>query len=165
MNDELDRLMVLIGRQKDVYDDLLGLAIRKKDAIITGNVSEMDQVVQAEEMLLIHIGELEQIRRQIAEAVASRCTMAVEELTLSNWPNLDPARRLQVEKLQNSFRSTLDDISQVNQVNSKLLTIHLEYVQSVINEVTQTQQTTSYEAGGNLLLRRTQSLNLIDEMM
>lgn len=165
MNDELDRLMDLIRRQKDVYDDLLGLAIRKKKAIETGNVGEMDQVVSAEETLLIHVGELEQIRRQIAGAVAERCSIAVEELTLSNWPDLDPERRLQVETLQNSFRHTLDDISQVNKVNSRLLTIHLQYVQSVINEVTRTRQLNSYEADGTPLTRRNQVLNLIDEMM
>ncbi len=165
MTDELDRLMELIRQQKDVYDDLLGLAIRKKEAIVTGNVSEMDQVVQAEELLLIHIGELEQIRRQIADAVAERCSVAVEDLTLSNWPDIDPARRLQVENLQTSFRSTLDDISQVNQVNNRLLTIHLQYVQTVINEVTRTSQEVSYEADGNLMTRKIQALNLIDEMM
>lgn len=165
MNDELDHLMDLVSRQKDVYDHLLALAIRKKQAIVTGNVGEMDDVVAAEETLLIHVGELEGIRRQIARTVAERCAIEVEELTLSNWPGLDTERRIQVENLQNSFRHTLIDIGKINQVNSRLLTIHLQYVQSVINEVTATRQLNSYEADGSPLVRRIQALNLIDEVM
>lgn len=165
MSDELDHLMDLIRRQKDVYDNLLVLALRKKQAIVSGNVGEMDEVVAAEETLLIHVGELEGIRRQISEAVAARCQIEVRDLTLSNWPGLDPERRLQVENLQNNFRHTLEDIGKVNQVNSRLLTIHLQYVQSVINMVTDIRQLNTYEADGSPLIRRAQALNLIDEMM
>jgi len=165
MKDDFERLMDLIRSQKGIYDELLGLAGRKKNAIIANHVNELDQVVQAEELLLLHVGELEKARREIAEAVARSCAIAVEELTLSNWPGLDPARRLQVETLQNEFRLTLDEISKVNQVNSRLLTIHLQYVQTIMDEVTRTRQEKSYEADGSLLTRRTQAANLFDELM
>ncbi len=165
MNADLTQLLDLIGRQKAVYDGLLDLAKQKKDAIVKGDITTMDQVVASEEALLLHITELERLRREITQGVAVRCEVDVDQLTLANWPDLDDEQRDQIDRLQTDFRQTLDEISEINQVNSRLLTIHLDYVQAVINEVTQTQRSSSYDKDGSQQTRRLQRLNLVDEVM
>ena len=137
----------------------------RSEAIVSGNIAEMDAVVAAEEALLLKVGELERVRREIAASVASKTKIDVAELTMSNWPGLDESRRRQADELQQSFRGTLEAISQINEVNSRLLTVHLDYVQTVINEVTRTHSEKSYDADGRASTRRTQALNLIDEIM
>ncbi len=162
MHDALDRMIDKIVLMKDTYEELLKLSLRKKDAIDRGDVAELDRVVDAEELLLLHAGDLENDRRQIAEEVASKNGIPTEELTLGSWPGMDARRKDQIESLQTSFLKTLNEITQVNDVNSRLLSIQLDYIRQVVDEVTDTRRDATYDPAGGARSTVLQQTNLLD---
>lgn len=165
MQDPLNRMIERIVMMKDTYEELLRLSLRKKEAIDRGDVTELDLVVGAEELLLLHAGDLEKERRGIAEEVSADSGIPIDELTLRTWPGMDEQRRGQIEVLQSSFLETLGEISRVNDINSRLLSIQLEYIQQVMDEVTHTRRETSYDPDGGKRAQASQQTNLLDRTL
>ncbi len=165
MQEALDRMIDRIVMMKDTYEELLKLSLRKKSAIDRGDVAELDLVVGAEELLLLHAGDLENDRRMIAEEVADQSGIPIEQLTLGTWPGMDDQRKDRIEKLQSSFLVTLDEITRVNDVNSRLLSIQLDYIQQVVDEVTNTRRDFTYNPDGGARARVSQQTNLLDRTL
>ncbi|NLN46560.1 MAG: flagellar protein FlgN [Clostridiaceae bacterium] len=165
MCDTMDRMIDKVVQMKETYEELLGLSLRKKDAIDRGDVADLDRIVEAEELLLLHIGSLENERRQIAEKTAKENGMEPEDLTLATWPGVDGTRREAVEQLQHAFMETLSEITRVNEINSRLLSIQLEYIRQVVDAVTDTRRDASYEPDGTARPRVSQQTNLLDRTL
>ena len=162
MQKALDRMIDKIVMMKDTYDEMLRLSLRKKEAIDRGDVAELDVVVSAEEMLLMHAGDLENDRRLIAEEVSAEVGIPVEELTLGIWPGMDAEKKDRIEKLQSAFLGTLSEITKVNDINSRLLSIQLDYIQQVVDEVTSTRRAHTYDTAGSARSKVSQQVNLLD---
>ena len=162
MQKALDRMIDKIVMMKDTYDELLRLSLRKKEAIDRGDVAELDVVVSAEEMLLMYAGDLENDRRLIAEEVSAEVGIPVEELTLCTWPGMDDKKKERIEKLQSEFLGTLSEITKVNDINSRLLSIQLDYIQQVVDEVTSTRRELTYDPVGGAKSKVSQQVNLLD---
>jgi len=165
MQEGYDALLDLIGTQKSVYDELLQLSRNKKDAIVTGDVSRLDSVLEAEELLLLHLGGLEQRREQMVRSLSGPCSEESSGPRARALQGMTPGQRKKLDELQTSFTGTLEAVSQVNEVNRQLLQMHLEYVQQVIGETTLMVQTTSYAADGCLTQRRDPSSRLFEEIV
>ena len=162
MQKALDRMIDKIVLMKDTYDELLKLSLRKKEAIDRGDITELDIVVSAEEMLLMHAGDLENDRRSIAEEVSAMVGIPVEELTLGTWPGMDDERKNRIDNLQTAFLGTLSEITKVNDINSRLLSIQLDYIQQVVDEVTSTRREHTYDPVGSAKSKVSQQVNLLD---
>ena len=131
-------------------------------SIDRGDVAELDVVVSAEEMLLMYAGDLENDRRLIAEEVSAEVGIPVEELTPCTWPGMDDKKKERIEKLQSEFLGTLSEITKVNDINSRLLSIQLDYIQQVVDEVTSTRREHTYDPVGSAKSKVSQQVNLLD---
>lgn len=163
--EDYDALLNLIGTQKTVYDELLQLSWNKKDAIVTGDVSRLETVLEAEELLLLHLGGLEKRRELMVISLSSPCSDGVTGPPARALQGMTLGQKKALDDLQTSFSRTLEAVSQVNEVNRQLLQMHLDYVQQVIDETTLMVRTTSYAADGCLSLRRDPSARLFEEIV
>jgi hypothetical protein len=59
-----------------------------------------------------------------------------------------------MEQLQADFAGILGELQQVNEVNSRLLTMHLDYVHELMDTATRTVETTAYDAAAISTVRR-----------
>jgi len=59
----------------------------------------------------------------------------------------------------------LGDLQQVNEVNSRLLTMHLDLMSmNSMDSMTQTVETTAYDAAGHLSRTKSQAQSLFDKI-
>lgn len=161
----LEELISLVKEQKKVYIALLELSHQKRQVLVGTDKSSLDIIVQAEEELLLCIASLEKSRYAVAEQVAAEMGIPVAELTLSNWPEIDTHKRAQLDVLQTDFKAILAEIDQLNQVNGKLLQVHLDYVRELMKQVTHIRESTSYDADGEAHLSQTQENRLINAIL
>ena len=165
MAEQFDQLMIQIEEQKNAYQTLLDLSRQKREALIGQGEQSLDSLVEAEEKLLLYIGSLEKKRMQIASEVAKQGNMELEQLTLSTWPGLTDEDRDSIKAMQQAFAEILGELDTLNEVNSKLLKVQLDYVQDMMKHVTKISESTSYNAGGDVQSRKTQENKLIDAIL
>ena len=165
MAEQFDQLMIQIEEQKNAYQTLLDLSRQKREALIGQGEQSLDSLVEAEEKLLLYIGSLEKKRMQIASEVAKQGNMELEQLTLSTWPGLTDEDRDSIKVMQQAFAEILGELDTLNEVNSKLLKVQLDYVQDMMKHVTKISESTSYNAGGDVQSRKTQENKLIDAIL
>jgi flagellar biosynthesis/type III secretory pathway chaperone len=70
-----------------------------------------------------------------------------------------------LRKTQSDLRELLLNLDRQNQVNAKLIEVHLSYIDFLFDTATQTRETTAYSADGSLDAKKSQAANLFDETM
>ena len=165
MANQFDQLMIQIKKQKEAYQALLNLSKQKREALIGQGDKSLDMLVQAEEKILLTIGDIEKKRLQIASEVAKQENIALDQLTLSTWPGLTKEDLALINTMQQDFTDILTKLDTLNEVNSKLLKVQLDYVQDMMKQVTQISESTSYNAEGGVKSRKTQENKLIDAIL
>lgn len=150
MENSLHLLMDIIGKQKQIYDELYILAKKKNNAIERGDVSELDYVVEAEELLLIHLSKIENQRISLIETTAKSADINPSELTIKTWPNISNDEVDDITNLQNEFVSTLEKIEQINETNQKLISIQLDYIKHVFDVTNGSKKHNSYDNSGKI---------------
>lgn len=164
MTPVIEPVISAIVAQKNAYGELLSLARTKRETIVRGDVDSLDEVLAAESRLLSQLGQLDQSRIKAGQILADQTGVSPEELNWNNLPGQTPEQVRDMEQLHQEFVAILGELQQVNAVNSRLLTMHLEYVHELMNAVTQTTETTSYDASGQLSSKRQQAASLFDRV-
>jgi len=147
----LTELIELLETQKELYSNLLDLSISKKDAIVKTNVNELDNIVKAEQILLLRLGEVESKRQRLIEQIAKEYKVNKEEVNLEFVLNqLNSSQKNKVMDIRVQFINILDDITKYNNVNKKLLEKQLSFVSMTLNAITGSGNTIDYNQEGEL---------------
>jgi len=147
----LTELIELLETQKELYSNLLDLSISKKDAIVKTNVNELDNIVKAEQILLLRLGEVESKRQRLIEQIAKEYKVNKEEVNLEFVLNqLNSSQKNKVMDIRGQFINILDDITKYNNVNKKLLEKQLSFVSMTLNAITGSGNTIDYNQEGEL---------------
>jgi flagellar biosynthesis/type III secretory pathway chaperone len=162
MNDSLPELIGIVRMQKEIYDDLLRLARTKNETITRGDIGELDFIVEGEELLIMRLGEIEQARNALIADAAAAHHLDPSNLTISSWPATDPAIRQEALDIQKSFMETLQDIDEINGLNQKLISIHLDYIQHLLDETTVGTKQNAYDNTGNIPLSKSGNPRIVD---
>lgn len=164
MSETLSSLLNLLGQEHEIYCDLLKSSDSKRKAIVEGNVDELDRIVSEEEKMIESINVLEKQREELVAAKSAELGIAPEELTLDRWPSEDDLLQTGLEK-QAALKETLSELDRNNQINARLIEVHLEYIDYLFEAATSTTETTAYAADGTVEARKNQASNLFDETM
>ncbi len=164
MTPAIDPVIAAVTAQKNAYGELLRLARSKRETIVRGDTEQLDEILAAEANLLHQLGKLEQSRSQASQALADQLGWEPAALSWQNLPWQSAQQRQTMEQLQADFAEILGDLQQVNEVNSRLLTMHLDYVHELMDSMTQTVETTAYDAAGHLSRTKSQVQSLFDKI-
>lgn len=164
MSEMLSRLLSLLEQEHEIYYDLLDSSDCKRKAIVERNVDELDRIVSEEEKMIESIIALEKLREELLAAKSAELGIAPEELTLDRCTTDDELLQTSLEK-QAALRETLAELDRNNQINARLIEVHLEYIDYLFEAATSTTETTAYAADGTVEARKNQAGNLFDETM
>lgn len=164
MSEMLSNLLDLLKQEHVIYCDLLKSSDSKRKAIVEGNVDELDRIVSEEEKMIESINILEKRREELVAVKSIELNVAPEELTLETWPTDDELLHTALEQ-QAALRDTLSELDRNNQINARLIEVHLEYIDYLFEAATSTTETTAYAADGTVEARKNQASNLFDETM
>ncbi len=129
MKTVLNELIELIRANRDIYSNLLRLSQLKKEALVNANVKELDNIVSAEELIIIHLGEIERKRQNAVKKLAQFQCVDENCIDIDYIIELiEPEQKKELEDMKDELRGLLDDVSKNNEVNSKLIETQLNYI-------------------------------------
>ncbi len=147
----LKKLTDILNKENDIYDTFLKLSNNKTDLIVSGNVSELENIVKVEQSLIIKIAKLEDQREKIVESLSTVLGKNPEEITISELTSrLGQKEATELKECQEKILNSINSLKVNNELNSKLIKNSLEYIDFSINMMTSVGTVTnSYGSSGN----------------
>jgi flagellar biosynthesis/type III secretory pathway chaperone len=155
-----DNLISLMAEIVAVYRLILEVSRKKKQALISARVEELEVLIKQEENLILQIGKKEAVRRKIAVDLASVYALPPEEFNLAKAKELGGAEvAAKLQALEDELASIISDLTPLNKTNSELIQQSLNYVNYSLNLLTQNSAGTNYaERGTNRSASRPKAL-------
>lgn len=159
------KLTESLEKQKAYYEAINELSGQKTEVVRNRDIQSLNKIVEAEEVLLVKIGQEEQKRMEIASSLAKSLGMSEEDITISGL-----VREL---KDRNEDTTTIEEVSEglvdviekqkvYNKTNMRLIENNLNYIKEVIQKVVIGDGSENiYNPKGQRTI--TQKTNIIDE--
>ncbi len=159
------KLTESLEKQKAYYEAINELSGQKTDVVLNRDIQILNKIVEAEEVLLVKIGQEEQKRMEIASCLAKSLGMSDEDVTISG--------RLRGLKDREEDTTTIEEVSEglvdviekqkvYNKTNMRLIENNLNYIKEVIQKVVIGDGSENiYNPKGQRTI--TQKTNIIDE--
>lgn len=140
------RLIETMDTQTAVYDKLLSLAREKQPVLIKGDITELDRITKAEEILILQVGRLEEQRKALHQQLASHFSLSPEELTLSELMKRADNKVMgkKMQQLFTDMTGKLSDLGEVNNTNCELVQNSLDFVNYSLNILANNDLTPGY---------------------
>ncbi len=162
-----ENLMESLETEKNLYLCLNDLSSKKSDAIVKRDVSELNKIVEAEQVLLLELGEADRIREECIISIASSLNISQEGLTVSRLTDIlnKQDRHIdtgKIKKTAEELKNILLIQKQQNKTNMCLIQNNLDYLNILIKRTVlgDNSEKTYTELGEK---RVTQNRNIIDE--
>lgn len=159
------KLTDVLEKQKDYYNTINELSGQKTEVVLNKDVQALNKIVEAEEVLLIKLGEEEQKRMEIASSLAKSLGLDEGDVTISSIvqelknKNEDTTA---IEDVSNELISIIDKQKIYNKTNMRLIENNLAYIKDVIQKVVIGDgNDNTYNPKGQRTV--TQRQNIIDE--
>ncbi|MGI5880060.1 MAG: flagellar protein FlgN [Syntrophomonadaceae bacterium] len=132
MQDLLNSFIEIIGQQNDLLEQILKLSEDKRQAIVLGQVQELDSMVHKEGILGQELEKLESARFVLQMGIAEKLDIPVMELTAGEIRRLtneqySPLSAALSEHLNNLER-LISKLRNSIQENNELLKMSLDYI-------------------------------------
>ncbi len=130
MDREITQLIDILNKEKAVYQDIQELSLKKKDVIAAGKIEELDQIVTAEQSLIMLAGNLARSREKCMDKIEGILGDDLQEKNLSALIPLIPKERAEaLTRIQEDFTRILEEQKHLNDINEKLIRMNLEFVE------------------------------------
>lgn len=130
----ITKLTDVLEQENTIYQEILKISEDKTNIIIEGKVSQLENIIKLEQALIIRLGKLEELREDLVSEIAISVDTPVEELKISdiiNFAGKEKGEKLEI--CQGIIKKSIDDLTNVNDLNSKLLKNSLEFIDFSIN--------------------------------
>ena len=132
----VDQLVMALEKEEEIYQDILELSLNKKQAIIDGDVKNLEKIVTKEKALAMSLIKLDNIRvRIVNEILKENGVDSVENITeLSEYIN--PMAKEKILKLKSKLNHVIKKVRSENELNKDLVEQQLDYIQFNIDLMT-----------------------------
>lgn len=143
MNSEkINELLDILDRQAAIYKDILELSKNKTDIIIKGKVSELDNITKLEQSFIIEMGKLEDSREKIINDLSADIKLNASEINITELlKHVDNSQAERLEAYKENLLGTINEIKDLNDLNSKLIQNSIDYINFSINILSNTSVT------------------------
>lgn len=131
MQNKIQEVAHILENQLNIHRDLARLSDKLTDVIINGEIKELDEILKAQQTMIMTLGKLEEERMK---AVAE---LGEKDLTITRL--IDMADDELAGRLETIFEELLEVIEEqrrLNHINNKLLKTNLEYVEFTLGNLT-----------------------------
>lgn len=141
----IGELTTILQKQRELYDQLLGIAKDKKDVLVKADLAALDGYTRQEEKVVLQVGKLEDQRNQVHQALANHFNVQGNEVTIAfllEKCGAEPGASLSEEAT--GLKTVLDALRDVNDLNSDLVKQSLDYIEYTVNLLTSMGEVPSY---------------------
>ena len=150
MRQTLVDLCRLLQEQKEVLLNMLELAKEERQIIIKGESDKLEDVIRLELKELNKLGAVERKRLALHKSIAIELGLPEDEITVSNIADkAEPDEREAIRKLQTELVPIIEEHAAVNKENRELIESHIEYSQTMLELVTESEDPLNNMYGGD----------------
>lgn len=134
MQELVKELIDILEKERQMYGDILKISRDKTSIIVEGKVSELEKITKLEQSFILQMAKLEDRRESIISALSKAMGEKPEDLNISKI--IKSAGDECGEKLkaqQEKMLETINELKNLNDLNSKLIKNSLEYINFSIN--------------------------------
>ncbi len=151
----INDLIDMLNSQAQTYEELYGLSMEKKDAIVKDNLEDLQKITDLENILVSQHQRIEKKRLSLMEDIAIVLGQKGRELSLLELIELMEGQKEQEElrNVRERMRAALDKLAGANEINAMLIQTSLEYIEYSLNVMQSSvnQELSSYTVQGGVL--------------
>lgn len=149
MKDRWEELLAVLDQILGIYQALLNLGQQKHDILVKAKPRELEIVTKQEEVLILQIGKLEDLRRKLAGEIMAAHGITEGEISLAQLHKIaEPAIVGQLEQFGKEIGDIVKKMVPMNKLNTELINQALGFINYNINLLSQTAVGPLYAAKG-----------------
>jgi flagellar biosynthesis/type III secretory pathway chaperone len=152
---QMSSFHLLISVLDEIYQsqlEIVELATQKREVLVKGEISELTKIIQLESNWIKRISKLEDKRVEILHDVLKGYKISDESITITEIKNFieSPKEKAQLEDIYEKLQGTIDEIQQLNDLNTQLIEQSLDFISTSLETVTgQSNQPYTYSKPSN----------------
>lgn len=145
MSKAIQQLKEALRQEYDLYVVLLELADQKTMMVVRNKVQDLEQLTLKEQQFIREMGRFEQIRQSLLSHFAQEKELAEVPQNLSALLSfLSQEEAEAIETLREKLVSAIQEISEKNQLNEKLIEQSLHFIQINLEALTELETGNPY---------------------
>ncbi|OEF97705.1 flagellar protein FlgN [Desulfuribacillus alkaliarsenatis] len=134
----IEKFCEILSEQLTLHEKLLTLSQDKKTILIEGSLPKLEKIIKEEHNLIQESRHLEKDRNAMIQQLAESLKIAPDNVTISFLIEVvqEDIAKQRLSSLKEKLEEVLKELSQVNQLNAKLLKQSLEYIQTTMESIT-----------------------------
>lgn len=150
MNLKWQELVGVLQKILSIYKAILMLSQEKKQILVTAKSHDLEKVIKQEEILILQLGKLEEVRRKIVAELVAAHGITDEKVTLTHLQEIvAPDVALELKKFGDEIEAIMAEIVPLNKINTELINQALGFINYNINILSQTVVGPTYAAKGH----------------
>lgn len=134
----VDKFIDILITEKAVHEELLKLAIEKKEVLIKNDIDVLNNIVSRETEIITLVKELENQRVDLVKQIAMEIEVQKEILTLDEMANhVQDDQKAQLMQIKSELNDIVKKLIDYNDLNKELLKTHLNYTFFSLNVMSQ----------------------------
>lgn len=149
MQEKWKELVIVLVKILSIYKMILTLAQQKKQILVAAEPHELEKITKEEEVLVLQVDKLESRRGQIVAELMTLHGITEEKVTLAQLQKIaTPYVAVQLKKINAEFDAIMAKLVPLNELNTKLITQALGFINYNINILSQTAVGPTYAPQG-----------------
>lgn len=132
----IENLISILEREIVEYEALLGLSKKKTPVIVAGDLKQLEQITDEEQLVASRITNLDNQRMAVIKDIANVTNKDVESLKLVNIIEMlanRPQESGKLAEVHDKLKIVLGSMQQVNEQNKELIAHSLEMIEFDMN--------------------------------
>lgn len=157
----IENLITILEQESSEYEKLLGLSMKKTPVIVAGDLVNLQQITDEEQIVVGRINHLDGKRNEVIKDIANVMNKDVETLKLVNLIEMLESRPQESNRLaavHDKLKEVVGNMKRVNEHNRELIANAMELVEfdmNMIQAMKSAPETANYNKGaysaGNLM--------------
>lgn len=149
MKDRWDDLLKVLREMLRIYQAILTLSQQKKQILIAAKAHELETVTKQEEILIVQVGKLEDLREKLVAEMLAAYGIKDGEVSFAELKKIaKPEIVEQLERFTEEFGDIMAKMVPLNKLNTELIQQALRMINYNINILSQTVAGPTYAAKG-----------------
>ena len=157
----IENLITILEQESSEYEKLLGLSMKKTPVIVAGDLVNLQQITDEEQIVVGKINHLDGKRGEVIKDIANVMNKDVDTLKLVNLIEMLESRPQESKRLaavHDKLKEVVGNMKRVNEHNRELIANAMELVEfdmNMIQAMKSAPETANYNRGaysaGNLM--------------
>lgn len=133
MNGIIEKLILALEKDCEIYTEVLRLGEMKKDIIIKGDIDELDKITKREHALIASLMKLEEIRDKIVTEIMKETGLQKVDVIDDITKVVDAGSREKIQAVKRKLENLMSDVRDVNESNGELIKQSMDMIEFNVN--------------------------------